>query len=112
MSPSPRAAGTITQSPRGYAVTRHGQPPDVTFLDGLATKGEAYKVLYGLANGWSTVRVRMRSGDERTVRLRDTVRARLPVPATDQGRAVAVVVCGDCGEPVHPGARCPEAHTL
>lgn len=55
------ADGTWAVSRRGAAV---GAPPLVT---GLATQGDAWRVLYGFGAGWPFVTVRFRNG--RSVRF-------------------------------------------
>jgi len=52
--------GRVIQTSQGWAVQRHGYQE--TLYDGLASKGEAMKLLHAVANMWRQVTVRTRRG--------------------------------------------------
>lgn len=68
---SRRPVGKSVQEPGGWAVYRWSQPD--SFLSGLATRGEAMKVLWALKHRWSSITVRFLKGHEQRIDLTETV---------------------------------------
>lgn len=64
---SRRPVGKAKNEPGGWAVYRWSQPDPL--LSGLATRGEAMKVLWALKHHWSSITVKFLRGHESRIDL-------------------------------------------